>query len=162
MDDENLGLITTRVTERFPPHSIEERLLRCIASMQTKMQALLAELEEVSSGEMATEKQFTSMSNTYKWIASTIQHSESDVLKELEKELTTMGTHVEAQQKDLETWRSSRNEIDEQLSALKLHSENLICLMKGLKEKGLDTLCLDVVEHPVSMENTNRSITISW
>ena len=140
----------------------EERLLRCIASMQTKMQALLADLEEVSSGEMATEKQFTSMSNTYEWIASTIQNSESDVLKEeLKKELTTMGTRLEAQKKDLETWQSSRNEIDEQLSALKLHSENLTCLMKGLKEKGLDTLCPDVVEHPACMESTNRSITIS-
>ena len=126
------------------------------------MQALLADFEEVSSGEMAAEKQFTSMSNTYEWIASTIQNSDSDVLKEeLKKKLTTMCTHLEAQKKDLETCRSSRNEIDEQLSALKLHSENLTCLMKGLEEKGLDTLCPDVVEHPVYMENTNRSITIS-
>ena len=93
-------------------------------------------MEEVSYGEMATEKQFTSMLNTYEWIVSTIPYSESDVLKEdLKKELTTMGTHLEAQKKDLETWQSSHNEIDEQLSALKLHSENLTCLMKGSKRK---------------------------
>ena len=82
--------------------------------MQTKMQGPLTDLEEVSSSEMAEEKQFTSISNTYEWIASTIQNSESDVLKEeLKKELTTMGTRLEAQKKDLETWQSSRNEIDE-------------------------------------------------
>ena len=36
----------------------EERLLRCIASLQTRMQALLTDLEEVSSSEVAAEKQF--------------------------------------------------------------------------------------------------------
>ena len=66
----------------------------CIASMQTRMQVLLTDLEEVSSSEMATEKQFTSILNTYKWIATTIQHSESDVLKEELKELTNMGTQL--------------------------------------------------------------------
>ena len=72
-----------------------------------------------------------------------------------------MGTQLGKQKKDMETWRSSRSEIDDKLSALKSHSENLTCLMKGLKEKGLDTLCPDVVEHPTCMESTNRSITIS-
>ena len=77
--------------------------------MQTKLQALLANLEEVSSGEVTAKKQFTSMSNRYEWIAPTIQNSESDVLnEELKKELTTMGTHLEAQKKDLKPWRSKR------------------------------------------------------
>ena len=53
----------------------EERLLSCIASLQTRIQALVTDLEEVSSSEMATEKQFTSISNTYEWITTTIQHS---------------------------------------------------------------------------------------
>ena len=92
----------------------EEQLLCCIASMQTRMQALLTVLEEVSSSEMAPEKQFTSISNTYEWIAATIQHSENDVLKEeLKKELKNMGTQLGKQKKDLETWRSSRAEIDD-------------------------------------------------
>ena len=102
------------------------------------MQALLTDLEEVTLGEMVAKKQFSSLTTTYKWIASKIQNSESDVLKEL-KELTNMGTQLCAQKITLEPWRSSR-------------SENLACLMKGLKEKGLDTLCPDVVEHADSME----------
>ena len=102
------------------------------------------------------------MSNTYESIASNIQNSKSNVWKkELKKKLTNIGTHLEAQKKDQETWWSSGSEIDEQLSALKLHSENLTCLMKGLKEKGLDTLCPDVVEHPACMESTITSISIS-
>ena len=60
------------------------------------MQAMLTDLEEVSSSEMAADKQFTSISNTYEWITTTIQHSESDVLKEeLKKELANMGTQLE-------------------------------------------------------------------
>ena len=59
------------------------------------MQALLTDLEKVSSSEMASEKQFTSISNTYEWLPATIQHSESDVLKEeLKKELANMGTQL--------------------------------------------------------------------
>ena len=140
----------------------EERLLCCIASLQTRMQALLTDLEEVSSSEMAAEKQFTSISNTYEWITTTIQHSESDVLKEeLKKELANMGTQLGKQKKDLETWRSSRAEIDDKLSALKSHSENLTCLMKGLKDKGLDPLWPEVVEHPTCNESTTTRITVS-
>ena len=54
---------------------------------------MLTDLEEVSSSEMAADKQFTSILNTYEWITATIQHSKSDVLKEvLKKELANMGT----------------------------------------------------------------------
>ena len=69
---------TSVVTKKFAkqrPTLIEkheERLLSCIASLQTRMQALLTDLEEVSSSEMAAEKQFTSISNTYEWITTTI------------------------------------------------------------------------------------------
>ena len=48
------------------------------------------------------------------------QHSESDVLKEeLKKELANKGTQLGKQKKDLETWRSSRAEIDEVISLKK-------------------------------------------
>ena len=129
--------------------------------MQTRMQALLADLEEVSSSEMVAEKQFTSISNTYEWITATIQHSENDVLKEeLKKELTNMGTQLGKQKKDMETWRSSRSEIDDKLSTLKSHSENLTCLMTGLKDKSLDPLWPEVVEHPACMESTIPRIVV--
>ena len=96
-------------------------MLCSIAARKTRMQALLSDLEEVTLGEMVAKKQFSSLTTTYKWIASKIQNSESDVLKEL-KELTNMGTQLCAQKITLEPWRSSR-------------SENLACLMKGLKKK---------------------------
>ena len=126
--------------------------------MQTRMQVLLTDLEEVSSSEVAAEKQFTSISNTYEWIITTIQHSESDMLKE---ELKKEGTQLEKQKKYQETWRSSRAEIDDKLSALKSHSENLTCLMKGLKDKGLDLLMPKVIEHPTCNESTITRITLS-
>ena len=84
---------TSVVTKKFAKQRAtltekhEERLLSCIASLQTRMQALLTDLEEVSSSEVAAKKQFTSISNTYELITETIQHSESDVLKEELKEL---------------------------------------------------------------------------
>ena len=43
--------------------------------------------------------------------------------------------------RDLESWRTTRVEMDDKLSALKLHFENLAYLMKGLKEKGVDDFC---------------------
>ena len=83
--------------------------------MQTRMQALLVDLKEVTSSEMAVEKQFSSLTTTYEWIASKIQNSESDVLKEELKELTNMGTTQLCAQKRGLTWRSSRSEIDDML-----------------------------------------------
>ena len=97
------------------------------------MQALLADLEEVTSGAMATEKQFSFLTTTYEWIASKLQNYESDVLKEeLKKELTNMGTQLCSLKRDLQTWRSTHSKIDDTLLALRLHVENLACLMKGL------------------------------
>ena len=71
-----------------------------------------------------------------------------------------MGTQLGKQKKDLETWRSSRSKIDDKFLALKSHSKNLTCLMKGLKDKGLDPLWPDVVEHPACMESTITRITV--
>ena len=58
----------------------EQMMAGCIASMSSRIQALLADLEAVKSTEIQAEKKFSSIKITYKWIASTIQNLESDVL----------------------------------------------------------------------------------
>ena len=49
-----------------------------------------------------------------------------------------MGTQLGSEMRDLESWRTDSVEMDDKLSALKQHFENLACLMKNLKEKGVD------------------------
>jgi hypothetical protein len=140
----------------------EQMMAGCIASMSSRIQALLADLEAVKSAEIQAEKKFSSIKTTYEWIASTIQNSESEVLKEeLKKELNNMGTQLRSQMTDLDTCRNAHEEIDNKLSALKLHSENLACLMQDLKQNGFDTLCPSVIEHPSGIESTITSIAIS-
>ena len=58
--------------------------------------------------------------------------------EELKKELNDMGTQLGSEMRDLESWRTDSVEMDDKLSALKQHFENLACLMKNLKEKGVD------------------------
>ena len=73
-----------------------------------------------------------------------------------------MGTQLGSHMRDLDTCRNAHCELDNKLSALKLHSENLVCLIQDLKQKGFDTLCSSVIEHPSGMESTITSIAISW
>ena len=109
----------------------EQMMAGCIASMRSRIQALLADLEAVKSAEIQAEKKYSSIKTTVEWIASTIQNSESEVLKEeLKKELNNMDTQLGSQMRDLDTCRNAHKEIDNKLSALKLHSENLACLMQ--------------------------------
>ena len=80
----------------------EQMIASCIASMSSRIQALLVDLEAVKSAEIQAEKQFSSIKTTYEWIALTIQNSESEVLKEeLKKELNNMGTQLGSQMRDL-------------------------------------------------------------
>ena len=139
----------------------EEVLMNWIAATKTRIEQLLADLEAVTSGEIVAEKQFSSISTIYDWIASTIQKSGSDVLKEeLKIEMKNMGAQLGSVHRDLQSLRSSRVEIDDKLRALKPHSENLVSLIKHLKEKGFETMCPSLVEHPTCME-TVITINIS-
>ena len=116
-------------------------MLSCVAFIKSRIQTLLADLEAVKSTQMVVEKKFSSISTTYEWIASTIQNSKCEVLKEeLKKELNNMDTQLASQMRNLESWRIACVEMNDKLSALKLHSKNLACLMKDLKEKGVDHL----------------------
>ena len=72
-----------------------------------------------------------------------------------------MGTQLGSLMRHLDNCRNAHCELDNKLSALKLHSKNLACLMQHFKHKGFETLCSSVIEHPRGMESTVTSIAIS-
>ena len=53
----------------------EQVMLSGVVVMKSRIQTLIVDLEAVKSSEMVAEKQFSSISTMYEWIASTIQNS---------------------------------------------------------------------------------------
>ena len=81
----------------------KEFLLNWIVPItKSRIRQLRTNLIEVTSGKIAAEKQFSSISATYDRIALTMQNSRSNVLEEeLKKQIKTMGGQLGSMQIDL-------------------------------------------------------------